>query len=81
MFKVGLYDDQPNKTTGSGIGPAKSFSDFRVSGMRGTIPPLEPFQAATAPEPSTWAMMLAGFAGLGIAGYRQSNRQRLATVP
>ena len=37
MFKVGLYDDQPNKTTGSGIGPAESFSDFRVSGMRGTI--------------------------------------------
>jgi hypothetical protein len=23
------------------------------------------------PEPSTWAMMLAGFAGLGFAGYRR----------
>ena len=23
------------------------------------------------PEPSTWAMMLAGFAGLGLAGYRR----------
>jgi hypothetical protein len=22
------------------------------------------------PEPSTWAMMVIGFAGLGIAGYR-----------
>ena len=31
--------------------------------------------AATAPEPSTWAMMLMGFAGLGFAGYR---RARLA---
>ena len=28
------------------------------------------FTVATAPEPSTWAMMLAGFAGLGFAGYR-----------
>jgi hypothetical protein len=28
------------------------------------------------PEPSTWAMMLIGFAGLGFAGYRQ--RQKLA---
>jgi hypothetical protein len=24
------------------------------------------------PEPTTWAMMLVGFAGLGIAGYRRS---------
>ncbi len=26
----------------------------------------------SVPEPSTWAMMLAGFAGLGWAGYRKS---------
>lgn len=31
----------------------------------------EAFSMATAtPEPSTWAMMLLGFAGLGVAGYR-----------
>ena len=29
----------------------------------------------TVPEPSTWAMMLLGFAGLGFVGYRQ--RQKL----
>jgi hypothetical protein len=29
------------------------------------------------PEPSTWAMLLAGFAGLGLAGYRQSRRARM----
>jgi hypothetical protein len=28
------------------------------------------FTLASVPEPSTWAMMLLGFAGLGIAGYR-----------
>jgi hypothetical protein len=35
-----------------------------------------------APEPSTWAMMLAGLAGLGFAGYRRerSARQRAAWV-
>jgi PEP-CTERM motif len=27
--------------------------------------------AAPIPEPATWAMMLAGFAGLGYAGYRR----------
>jgi hypothetical protein len=31
-----------------------------------------------APELSTWAMMLAGFAGLGYAGYRRENMSRAA---
>ena len=31
----------------------------------------------TVPEPSTWAMMLIGFAGLGYAGWRRNARSRL----
>jgi PEP-CTERM motif len=30
------------------------------------------------PEPSTWAMMLIGFAGLGLIGYQGAGRQRRA---
>jgi PEP-CTERM motif len=30
--------------------------------------------AFIVPEPSTWAMMLIGFAGLGYAGYRRSRK-------
>jgi hypothetical protein len=30
--------------------------------------------SVATPEPSTWAMMLAGFAGLGIVGYRASRK-------
>jgi hypothetical protein len=30
------------------------------------------------PEPSTWAMMLLGFAGLGFAGYRKAQGGRMA---
>jgi autotransporter passenger strand-loop-strand repeat protein len=30
--------------------------------------------SAAVPEPSTWAMMLLGFAGLGFVGYRQATR-------
>jgi hypothetical protein len=34
--------------------------------------------SGAAPEPSTWAMMLLGFAGLGFAGYRRVGRAALA---
>jgi PEP-CTERM motif len=30
--------------------------------------------SGAVPEPSTWAMMLLGFAGLGLAGYRKARR-------
>jgi hypothetical protein len=32
------------------------------------------------PERSTWAMMLAGFGGLGYAGFRSSRRKAAATA-
>jgi hypothetical protein len=35
-----------------------------------------PAGASATPESSTWAMMLLGFAGLGLAGYRTSRRHR-----
>jgi hypothetical protein len=34
----------------------------------------------TAPEPSTWAMMLLGFAGLGFLGYRRTAGYRRASA-
>ena len=34
--------------------------------------------SSTVPEPSTWAMMLLGFAGLGYAAYRKTNNERTA---
>lgn len=35
---------------------------------------------STVPEPSTWAMLLLGFAGLGYVAFRQSKKDRLAAV-
>jgi hypothetical protein len=32
------------------------------------------------PEPSTWAMMLLGFAGLGYAGYRNARKAAVANA-
>ena len=36
------------------------------------------FGASAVPEPSTWAMMLLGFAGLGFVGYRRRKMGRSA---
>jgi hypothetical protein len=45
------------------------------SSVPGTpIFPASPTLTLSVPEPSTWAMMLIGFAGLGFAGYRASRR-------
>ncbi len=36
--------------------------------------------STVAPEPSTWVMMLAGFAGLGVVAHRRAARRRAATA-
>jgi hypothetical protein len=41
-----------------------------IGGKTGTI--------VATPEPSTWAMMLLGFAGLGFAAYRKAHSARAA---
>jgi PEP-CTERM motif len=33
-------------------------------------------EVASVPEPSTWAMMLMGFAGIGFSGYRRARGTR-----
>ena len=48
--------------------PGESFKEFKQVQFSAGIQP-------SIPEPSTWAMMLAGFAGLGFLGYRTSRRE------
>jgi hypothetical protein len=38
------------------------------------------FTLTAVPEASTWAMMVIGFAGLGVAGYRASHKRVAATA-
>jgi hypothetical protein len=68
----------------SGIGVAENYNssnatDFTFFRNQG-VPPFAfdfAFQmkvSSAVPEPSTWAMMLLGFEGLGYAGYRTSRR-------
>jgi choice-of-anchor A domain-containing protein len=46
-------------------------------GFDGTLPNST---TSGVPEPSTWAMMLVGFGGLGLAGYRRAKRKADAAV-
>jgi hypothetical protein len=39
---------------------------------------IEHVSSVAVPEPSTWAMLLLGFAGLGYLGYRGSRRTAAA---
>jgi hypothetical protein len=37
-------------------------------------------EVPAVPEPSTWAMLLIGFAGIGFTTYRRSSRRQLPTA-
>jgi hypothetical protein len=58
-----VYDDRIVSTTDDGSVTLTQFYDIGTTGD---------FSTAAVPEPSTWAMMLLGFAGLGFAGYRRT---------
>ena len=50
--------------TFEGLGPSDQQGD-----LLGTVT-----VSTAVPEPSTWAMMLLGFVGLGFAGYRKAQK-------
>jgi hypothetical protein len=74
------FDDLPDLGGTIAVDPNNAFAGecyncapVRLFTSGGTI-----VGTAAVPEPSTWAMMLIGFAGLGFAGYRQARRRALA---
>ncbi len=83
---TGLFVDPispgPIGALGAFINPFGYLNDTGVNAaaVTGWTEGLE-FQSQTpVPEASTWAMMLAGFAGLGFLGYRQTVKARAAAV-
>jgi PEP-CTERM motif len=68
---VPFFDWTPIDFFSGGVGPAleDAIESFKFTRVTGAVP-----------EPSTWAMMLLGFAGLGYAGYRKTRQAAVASV-
>ena len=69
------YDVEPN----DGVDANFLFYEFIPNGailehIQGNVDLSSVTVSAGVPEPSTWAMMLLGFAGLGFAGYRRTKK-------
>jgi PEP-CTERM motif len=73
-----LYTEGASVPIYASTNHAQSF--FLLGGPFGT-PQFQVFGAAlSTPEPSTWAMMLIGFAAVGYAGYRAKSKARHAAT-
>jgi PEP-CTERM motif len=70
-FPLGGFSD-PFSIVTNGLGTTNVGGEIEALEFAPQSPP------TAVPEPSTWAMMLAGFAGLGLLGYRQTAKARLA---
>lgn len=68
-----LFDDRITGDDGNGT-PITQFYDTHTNGLFATA------GVAPVPEPSTWAMMLIGFAGIGYAGYRSARKRSVAAA-
>jgi F5/8 type C domain-containing protein/PEP-CTERM motif-containing protein len=62
-FDFGTYSIADAPNAGGGVGQGAGISQLSVGAV---------------PEPSTWAMMIVGFAGLGFAGYRKAKSAHFA---
>jgi hypothetical protein len=78
---------KPLGSTGSGTNLFTATRDFAFAGFGNfaPIPVANSVRVAapnlvTVPEPSTWAMMLLGFAGLGFAAFRRGTKRTLEAV-
>lgn len=65
----------------TGTAPALGFA-FAGTTHKFQLAPSDPFgiRVTAVPEPSTWAMMLAGFLGLGLLAYRRRDKVALGAT-
>jgi hypothetical protein len=67
LFSNGIGFAPPGGLFGVAVVTSDTTLDYVANGV-----------AASTPEPSTWAMMILGFAGLGFADYRKARKAAIA---
>ena len=77
----GMVDVNGNQTDPSGnqLVTITGLAPFTTATFSSTGNAFE-FTLATVPEPSTWAMMVLGFAGLGYAAFRRNSKGRALAI-
>lgn len=63
-----------------------NIADLKLDNHKGNAPWIFGIQSLTytvaaVPEPSTWAMLLIGFAGIGFAAYRKTSNAKTQQLP
>lgn len=71
-YAYNLYSDGPSTYYLSSKNPAGDYTTGQAVAIG------DPVRIDSVPEPSTWALMLLGFAGLGLAGLRKARRSDAA---
>jgi hypothetical protein len=74
MFSIGDGTVVDLFSNGVGNGPGDAVFGVAVANADTALNYVSGGVTASTPEPSTWAMMILGFAGLGFAGYRASRK-------
>ncbi|MGH6799312.1 MAG: PEP-CTERM sorting domain-containing protein [Roseiarcus sp.] len=74
MFSIGGGAVVDLFSNGVGFGPPGAVFGVAVANSDTALDYVSAGVTASTPEPSTWAMMLLGFAGLAFAGYRASRK-------
>ena len=78
---VQLIGNGPDLFTGNPADPIFTLGSFNLNNpFFGQSDVLTISAVAAVPEPSTWAMMILGFAGVGFMAYRRHGKRALATV-
>lgn len=77
VITVKLLDGIPNSFDPNGFPTGSSLINARLTTSLTNLAPFDPTVTSAVPEPSTWAMMLLGFAGVGFMAYRRKSKPAL----